>query len=651
MAELEVIPANLFWQPGMHLFSRVTFRVKALMISLAFLVPIALLAYLFVVTRQETSTTAELELQGVAYENDILPMVKLARDYRTAVMTELATGTPSDALAATRQQIDAKLADLKKRSKNNSQFDTNKLITPLETLFKQAAPASEGIFKVFSTHGKFNSGVTGLMTTVADESGLTLDPELTTYYLMDASLNQIPTLLDSFSRSKTLAASLARSGKDAQLGAIVLSQEEGLVDYVLGNLNGDLDKVIKSRPDLKQSVAIDKLGDKIAKFRDMVTDEPGSGGPERAQKIDALGDELIKELEAVQAKSVQNLDKLLNERKQQVRTELVSTLLLTAIFILAAAYLFGCFIKVVDHGLDNVRAHMDQIAQGDLTASVRTFGRDETSLLAHTLDDMQSALLRIVGIVRECGSRITDSSQNVSSGSEELASRTQETLQRLQTVAAAMVEISGTVQSTADNAQRATQLSIENAALATRGGNVVQELVSTMDGIRESSTKIRDIIGVIDAIAFQTNILALNAAVEAARAGESGRGFAVVASEVRNLAQRSAQAANEIKQLITDSVDRVEGGNKVVVSAGDMISQIVESAKNIELILSEISHSMREQSTGVKQVEMSIQDLDAFAAENSSQVNETARDAQEMNGLAVTLAQEVSRFKMPLRIS
>ena len=259
---------------------------------------------------------------------------------------------------------------------------------------------------------------------------------------------------------------------------------------------------------------------------------------------------------------------------------------------------------------------------------------------------MQESLLKICGLMRTSATEIKGNSAEVAQGSMDMSTRTVQTQNRLQETASTMVEISSTVQSTADNAEQATKLARENTNLATHGGEVIAEMVTTMEGIRDSSNKIGDIISVIDGIAFQTNILALNAAVEAARAGEAGRGFAVVASEVRALAHRSAEAAKEIKKLITESVERVEGGNTIVKNAGDAIEKVVRSAQDINQLLVEISASAREQSIGVKDVESVLQELDAMTQANSALVEQTSASAAVLDNLADELVQEIQVFKL-----
>jgi methyl-accepting chemotaxis protein len=286
------------------------------------------------------------------------------------------------------------------------------------------------------------------------------------------------------------------------------------------------------------------------------------------------------------------------------------------------------------------------IAQGDLTRAVHHQGKDETAALMRALGDMQAALLRIVSEVRSSTDSIGTASQQIASGNQDLSARTEQAASNLQETAASMEQLTSTVRQSADAARQATQMATANAEVAVRGGQVVGQVVTTMDEINHSSKKIGDIIGVIDGIAFQTNILALNAAVEAARAGEQGRGFAVVAAEVRSLAQRSAQAAKEIKGLIETSVGKVEDGSRLVAQAGSTISEIVANAEKVSAFISDITTAAGEQSDGIGQVNVAVTQLDHMTQQNAALVEESAAAAESLKDQAGRLAESVRFFRV-----
>jgi methyl-accepting chemotaxis protein len=286
-----------------------------------------------------------------------------------------------------------------------------------------------------------------------------------------------------------------------------------------------------------------------------------------------------------------------------------------------------------------------EIAAGNLAVAIDSRAGDQANLLG-AMREMRDSLARIVGQVRSGSDSIATASSQIAQGNQDLSSRTEEQASSLQQTAASMEELGSTVKQNADNARQANQLAQGASEVATRGGQVVAQVVDTMRGIQTSSQKIADIIGTIDGIAFQTNILALNAAVEAARAGEQGRGFAVVAAEVRSLAQRSAEAAKEIKSLITDSVERVTAGSGLVDQAGSTMEEVVSAIRRVTDIMSEISAASAEQSQGVGQVGDSVSQMDKVTQQNAALVEESAAAADSLRQQAEALVQAVAVFRL-----
>jgi methyl-accepting chemotaxis protein len=287
-----------------------------------------------------------------------------------------------------------------------------------------------------------------------------------------------------------------------------------------------------------------------------------------------------------------------------------------------------------------------RVADGDLTVRVETSGKSETGQLLQALSDMAAKLRQLVGEVASGAHTVSDTSAQIAQGNVDLSQRTEEQASTLEETASSMEELTSTITQNAEHARQASQLAVGASEVARKGGQVVGQVVSTMSGISESSRKISDIISVIDGIAFQTNILALNAAVEAARAGEQGRGFAVVAAEVRNLAQRSAAAAKEIKTLIGDSVDKVDAGSKLVHAAGQTMDEIVVSVKKVSDLIAEIAAASQEQSSGVEQVSAAVTQMDQVVQQNASLVEEATAATESMKAQAGALLQMVSRFRL-----
>jgi methyl-accepting chemotaxis protein len=287
-----------------------------------------------------------------------------------------------------------------------------------------------------------------------------------------------------------------------------------------------------------------------------------------------------------------------------------------------------------------------KIASGDLTSNIEITSNDELGTLLTSFKVMQGSILGLIGEIKASTDTISTASKQIAAGNNDLSQRTEEQASSLEETASSMEELTSTVRQNTENAKQANQLAISASDVAGKGGDVVSKVVVTMDSINESSRKIVDIISVIDGIAFQTNILALNAAVEAARAGEQGRGFAVVAGEVRNLAQRSAAAAKEIKALIGDSVEKVEGGSKLVAQAGQTMEEIVISIRRVTDIVSEITAASVEQSQGIEQVNAAITQMDDVTQQNAALVEEAAAAAESMEEQAQILSASVANFKV-----
>jgi methyl-accepting chemotaxis protein len=289
---------------------------------------------------------------------------------------------------------------------------------------------------------------------------------------------------------------------------------------------------------------------------------------------------------------------------------------------------------------------LSRIAKGDLATSVKSEGKDEFAWLNYELNTMRKTLKTTIADVRSSAEQVQAAATEIASGNADLSVRTETQASNLQQTASSMEQLTATVKQNAESAREANQLVVGASDVASRGGQIMGEVITTMDGIRTSATKIADIISVIDGIAFQTNILALNAAVEAARAGEQGRGFAVVASEVRSLAQRSAQAAKEIKTLITRSVEQVGSGSTLVDAAGTTMKEILSSVQHVATIMGEIRHASEEQSNGIQLVNHSIDEMDSMTQQNAALVEQAAAAAQSLQSQSQKLSEAVGVFRV-----
>ncbi|MFT3813102.1 MAG: methyl-accepting chemotaxis protein [Acidovorax sp.] len=395
---------------------------------------------------------------------------------------------------------------------------------------------------------------------------------------------------------------------------------------------------------------------RLTAYRDQfksVADQLEANGYDSATIANRMGRKAVAEF--------QEADKLLNQldanlrkdaeqavQEQHAVSKQAERLFLLAVLFTVAVVAPATWLNMVTicRPLERARQVAQGIAGGDLSQHIEVQGRDEVADLGRALVEMQAGLAAIVAQVREASGSIATASQQIASGNQDLSARTEQTAGHAQEAVASLAQLTSTVQQTASSSQTANQLAASASGEAARGGSVVQQAVAGMEEISDSSRKIGDIIGLIDSIAFQTNILALNAAVEAARAGEQGRGFAVVAGEVRSLAQRSAAAASEIKTLIGASVRAVDGGVRHVKDAGGVMQEVVASVRRVGDIIGEINAAASEQSTGIGQVNTSVGEIDRMTQQNAALVEESAAAAQSLRDQAARMAQLVSQFKL-----
>ncbi|GIZ52996.1 methyl-accepting chemotaxis protein [Noviherbaspirillum aridicola] len=360
--------------------------------------------------------------------------------------------------------------------------------------------------------------------------------------------------------------------------------------------------------------------------------------PQQKKWLEAM-DEMVRMQESAARKTAEETGSAYDSAR-------LLTIGLAAVALLLGAGIAWLVTRSITAPLHGALEVARRVADGDLTTAVKVDSQDETGQLLAALRDMNDSLGRIVSQVRMGTDAINVASAEIASGNADLSARTESQASALEQTASSMEELTSTVKHNADNASQANKLAATASDVAVQGGAVVSQVVETMGSINDSARKIVDIIGVIDGIAFQTNILALNAAVEAARAGEQGRGFAVVASEVRSLAQRSANAAKEIKTLISDSVEKVEAGSRLVDQAGSTMEEVVNSVRRVTDIISEIAAASQEQTAGIEQVNRAIAEMDNVTQQNAALVEEAAAAAASMQDQARQLSGVVSVFKV-----
>ena len=637
------------WALGVRLFRKLDFPAKAAIISVAFLIPLLVLAWSYASAYFADEDFVQAERHGVAYAQPLVKLMAAATRERQLARVQ-ARGEAAPDLPKVREQVDALWAQLQTLDQQGrallataAAFD--KAHGVWLTLRKQSGGTPEQLFQTYSAAIDLQQH---LLEWVVDHSNLALDPEIGSYYLLDATLVAAPDLFHSAGRLRGLLTSAAKDGQIKRADWLRIEDELQLVTRRTEQVQASVGKARHSNSLALKTLVLDDIVKQSKALQQLareavINEQVSFSAADATQRGNALAGASLLFIEQGTAA----LDGLLALRQSHNDRAFKGLMALSVVCVLLAAYLLKCFYMVARGGLEEVRNHLAAMTRGDLTTKPNPWGRDEAASLMLSLAQMQESLRSLVRQVRESADMIVHSSSEMASASSDLSRRTEHTAANLQQSASSMEEISSTVQQTAGNARTAAELAGNNAAVATHGGKVISEVVDTMREIHGSSRKIADIISVIDGIAFQTNILALNAAVEAARAGEQGRGFAVVAGEVRALAQRSATAAREIKSLIGESVQRVESGTMVVESAGKTIQALVINAVQINTLLNEIAQASAEQATGVGLVGHAVHDLDQDTQQNSALVEESSAASQGLRQQAMNLAEAVSTFKLP----
>ena len=636
------------WAPGVRLFRNLPFRAKAALVTIAFLCPIALLGLDYYESNGSTIEFTAKELLGVDYARASMPVLKAVQSERRAARVDSSSAGAEEQATAAKAAFAAAFTGLKSvQDRVGAELATNDAYKKLDDAVAEAAK-QQGQARADALDDEIDA-LLDTWSAATDGSNLTLDPEMASYYAMDAATVQGPQVTELVERLRAVGEAVLTAGAATPAQARVVAQNVALLEFHFAALHDDLAKAAGKDAALAARLKFDdayKVGRTfIALARSDLMSDAGIHGT-RAE-FAAAANTAYDAAWALNDRSTDVLGTLLQLRmdREKAGRNVATTTILVCLGL--AMYLFHSFYLVTQGGLREVRAHLKAMTNGDLTTSPRPWGRDEAAELMVSLATMQESLRAIVSRVRASSSSIANASSEIAAGSVDLSARTEKTAASLEESASSTELIATNVKQTAESVREAAQAAADNSQSASASGDVISQVIDTMRDINASSKKISEIIGTIDGIAFQTNILALNAAVEAARAGDQDRGFAVVASEVRNLAQRSAQAAREIKTLITNSVEHVESGARVAEGAGSKMQGLVDNAKRINDLLSEIAAAAAEQSSGVAHVGFAVGDLNRTTQQNAALVEQTAASAAHLKELAHHLEGEVAKFRLP----
>jgi methyl-accepting chemotaxis protein len=638
------------WAPGVILMRNLPFASKALVISVVFFLAVLTPGYLFVAEQLASMAFSNQERVGVQTLQRFAPMLHGLLVTRNATRATLGKFDAASRYVAGRNQTDKAIAEFESQlASTGDPLAIKPEFDKLKAAWSATASAKNGADDQGRTvFGPVTGATVSLLELIGDKSNLVLDPELDSFYLISSLLFAMPQIAENLGQLWGWGTYvLAHPGMSIEQEKNYLLWGVQL-DSSIKQARSFMQRAVAANPALKSAIDLGILDD-AAKFHAFAKDHEELFRQQdlTPQIYYDKGEAALVRVSAFYSQGLPALDNLLAARVNGLKLRLTLSAALVLLLLLVASYLFFTFFLVTRGGLRLVGEHLQEMAAGDLRrVPHKPWGKDEPAGVILNLREAYDALHALIGRVRESADSLHDTSASIAASSADLSARTESAAANLEQQSATMAQIGQKVGDTAQRAEMAASFATENAHVAESGGKVFDEVTATMHEIHDSSARINDIIGVIDGIAFQTNILALNAAVEAARAGESGRGFAVVATEVRSLAGRSATAAREIKTLIAASVDKVDNGTRVVEQAGQTMKEVVTNARQINQFLRDISEASGEQAAGVEQVGVAIRELDQSTQQNAALVEGNSQAALVLGQQADGLLAEISRFKV-----
>ncbi|MBC3873117.1 methyl-accepting chemotaxis protein [Undibacterium flavidum] len=637
------------------LLERLLLWEKLLILGIVALLLIATPTILYLQLSETSLAAAKLEKQGMLPAAASLKTIQLSQQHRG--LSALVLG----GIASAKENREAKQRDADQayvkldaivKSINDKAIDEawQKSRQDWEAIRTGVSNGTFSVPQSYTAHTELVIKLLVVNTLIADYYGLCLDPDADSYQLIQSMYYQLPYLTEETGKLRAKGAGLLAKKEATPDDRSALASIAGRVNDRLQQTNSAFNKAANANPMIKE-----KLNESLRAAFELTSNVMLIADTNiiKAETLSYSSVEYVKlTTQAIDAQFKVNeeaskeIDLILANRVDDLHFKLWMMIVMMSVLVLCAGLIAYLIARSVTVPLANAVNIAQRVAAGDLTANFDVDGRSESAQLMRALKEMNDSLFIIVSNIRDCIRNMCMAINDIASGNADLSSRTESQASSLEQTAASMEEVASTVKVGNDNAIEANSMVNNASDVAIKGGKVVAEVVHTMRDINDRSLKIVDIIGVIDGIAFQTNILALNAAVEAARAGEQGRGFAVVASEVRSLAQRSASAAKEIKSLIDASVEKVNIGNNLAGQAGKSMEEIVTSVKNTTSIMSAMVHSSREQSSGIEQINQAISHMDDMTQQNAALVEQAAAAAESLNQQADTLTELIAVFKL-----
>jgi methyl-accepting chemotaxis protein len=631
------------------------FSTKLLVIMVAGLFPLTVLSALYLSQEQHSIRIAERELTGLQrYQNLQAMLLPVGVHEIWSAAAAAGEGAPDKLQAASddlsrilSQQETVNEHDGAAGSEDAQHWNDVKAAWNAITSTRATSVA-----EVIRMHSLLRQKILDYRDYIATNSFLELDGSPVTHFMIDATVMQIPNYESYVTEMRSHAAAVGAAGKSTIADVEQITRDEVLAQGALGQIADDIRHAAEGgteaqamRTDAEASLAQVKGAlDGFSKYvRENVTSgtisDPLDSVLQNASQLTAAISSFHDSMQrSVESELQQSLRTLRGSRDRMV--------LLVALAVALGVGFMGVVILTTVSGINGAVAVVSRLAEGDYTQGITAQGKDELAHMMHALQAMQTKLSSVLSSVKDSAITVASAARQISAGTSDLSARTEQQAANLEETASSMEEMTATVRQNADNAKLANKLAQAARDQAEHGGSIVEQTVAAMAAIDVSSKKIADIISVIDEIAFQTNLLALNAAVEAARAGDQGRGFAVVASEVRNLAQRSASAAKEIKDLIHDSVGKVGEGSRLVSESGRHLGEIVASVKKVSDVVGEISNASQEQAASAEEISRAVLQMDESTQQNAAMVEEASAAAGSMNEQAARLTELTAFFKL-----